>query len=118
MFVSSSALILRPVFVLVFPIKFTTTARLINGLPRQFSVIWQSIPCSILFHLLVPGGKWHTVSPSPISSASPCKATFHDLDRLLLLPPPSAVTGGRAGAGEHGVQRATTDVSGGFSYAL
>ena len=39
----------------------TTTAWLSRGLPRQFSVMWQNILCSILFHLLVPGGKWHTV---------------------------------------------------------
>src|ERR1700733_5393849 len=90
--VSNSALILSPDLVLVLPIKFTTTARLTSGLPRQFSVIWQNIRCSILFHLLVPGGKWHTVIRSPISSASPCKASFHKRDRLLLLPPPSAVT--------------------------
>src|ERR1700724_1635407 len=91
MLVSSSALIFSPVLVLVLPIKFTTTARLTNGLPRQFSVIWQNIRCSILFHLLVPGGQWDTGSPSPISSASPCRASFHNRDRLLLLPPPSAV---------------------------
>src|SRR3954451_224762 len=86
------ALFLSPVLVFVLPIKFTTTARLTNGRPRQFSVIWQNMRCSILFHLLVPGGKWHTVIRNPISSASPCKATFHNRDRLLLLPPPSAVT--------------------------
>ena len=37
--------------------KLTITARLNSGRPRQFSVIWQNIRCSILFHLLVPGGK-------------------------------------------------------------
>src|SRR6478735_12046158 len=90
--VSSSALILSPALVLVFPIRFTTTDRLTGGLPRQFSVIWQTIRCSILFHLLVPGGEWHTAIRRPVSSASPCKATFHSRERLPLLPPPSAVT--------------------------
>ena len=28
--------------------------------PRQFSVRWQNSRCSILFHLLVPGGKCDT----------------------------------------------------------
>src|SRR5881397_4065876 len=40
--------------------RFTTTARLTKGCPRQFCVMWQNIRCSILFHLLVPGGKWQT----------------------------------------------------------
>src|SRR5206468_960629 len=47
----------NPVFVVVWPIRFTPTSRLTRGRPRQFSVMWQNIRCSILFHLLVPGGK-------------------------------------------------------------
>ena len=39
----------------------TTTSWLVNGRPRQFMVIWENSRCSILFHLLVPGGKWQTV---------------------------------------------------------
>src|ERR1035437_1981322 len=49
--------------------------------------------CSIWFHLLVPGGKWQTVSPSPVSSASFWSSNFHSRTRYPLLPPPSAVTG-------------------------
>ena len=33
--------------------------------------------CSILFHLLVPGGKWQTVTGSLSSSASFWSSTFH-----------------------------------------
>src|SRR5258708_33488672 len=47
--------------------------------------------CSILFHLLVPGGKWQTEISSPISSASFCSSHFHSLTRAPLLPPESAV---------------------------
>src|SRR5262245_12065719 len=52
--------------------RLTTTTRLTSGRPRQFSVMWQNIRCSILFHWLVPGGKWHTEMPRPVSSASRC----------------------------------------------
>ncbi len=88
---SNSALMCNPARVFVLPIKLTMTARLKSGRPRQFSVIWQNMRCSILFHLLVPGGKWHTEMRSDKLSASFCKHTFHDRARLLLLPPPSAV---------------------------
>jgi hypothetical protein len=36
-------------------------------LPRQFCVMWQNIRCSILFHLLVAGGKWQTLISSSLS---------------------------------------------------
>ena len=49
-----------PASVVVLPIRLTTTSWLTSGRPRQFWVMWQNIRCSILFHLLVPGGKWHT----------------------------------------------------------
>src|SRR3954453_23485353 len=88
-FVSSSARTFSPVLVVVLPIRLTTTARLRKGFPRQFCVMWQNMRCSILFHLLVPGGKWQTVMRSPRSSANSCSPTFHNRDRMLLLPPPS-----------------------------
>src|SRR5512135_514708 len=88
---SSSALISSPVFVVVLPIRLTTTSRFTNGRPRQFSVMWQNSQCSILFHLLVPGGKWHTEMWSPTSSASRCNSTIHSRQRVPLEPPPSAV---------------------------
>src|SRR5437588_13091885 len=89
--VSRAARTTKPVFVVVLAIRFTTACRLTRGLPRQFCVMKLNRRCSILFHLLVPGGKWHTRSFNPSSSANSCKATFHSRDRQLLLPPPSAV---------------------------
>ena len=38
-------------------INSTMAWRLTNGLPRQFWVMKENRRCSILFHLLVPGGK-------------------------------------------------------------
>ena len=37
--------------------RLTMIARLVSGLPRQFAVMCENSLCSILFHLLVPGGK-------------------------------------------------------------
>src|SRR5256884_8304974 len=48
-------------------------------------------PCSILFHLLVPGGRWQTVMGIRNSFASLCSSIFHRRRRWPLLPPPSAV---------------------------
>ena len=42
---------------------------LVRGLPRQFLVIWENRRCSILFHLLVPGGRMRRLQiakPGPI----------------------------------------------------
>ncbi len=47
--------------------------------------------CSIVFHLLVPGGKWLTWIVSPRRSAMPCNSAFHARERWPLLPPASAV---------------------------
>ena len=44
--------------------------KLRSGLPRQLMVMKENSRCSILFHLLVPGGKWQTVIGSLISLAS------------------------------------------------
>ena len=49
------------------------------------------VRCSILFHLLAPGGRWHTVISMPSSSASFCNSIFHRRMREPLLPPPSAI---------------------------
>src|SRR6266404_6695573 len=90
-FVSSSALLLNPLRVVVLPIKLTMTSCVNNGLPRQFCVIYAHRRCSILFHVLVPGGKWHTVTFSPASFANCWSSRFHNLVRLPWLPPPSAM---------------------------
>jgi hypothetical protein len=41
-----------------------------SGRPRQLAEMWLNSRCSILFHLEVPGGKWHTVTCRPISAAN------------------------------------------------
>ena len=76
-----------PVRVRVEAMVATTTSWLVNGRPRQFMVIWENSRCSILFHLLVPGGKWQTVISRPVSAAK---------RRQLGLPEPVAVAVGAA----------------------
>ena len=44
----------------VWPMSATTVSKVRSGRPRQFCVMWQNSRCSILFHLLVPGGKCET----------------------------------------------------------
>src|SRR6267142_3263228 len=53
--------------------------------------------CSILFHLLVPGGRWLTTMSRPSSLASFCSSRFHSLTREPLLPPPPAFAGAGLG---------------------
>src|ERR1017187_381299 len=53
--------------------------------------MYENNRCSILFHLLVPGGKWQTVISKFNSFANCCSEVFQSLVRELLLPPPSAV---------------------------
>ena len=60
-FSSSSARTVRPVSVVVAAISSTIVRKLRKGLPRQLMLMKEKSRCSILFHLLVPGGKWHTV---------------------------------------------------------
>ena len=38
-------------------IRLTIVASSVSGLPRQLMVMKENSRCSILFHLLVPGGK-------------------------------------------------------------
>ena len=66
-------------------------ATVMYGSPRQLEEIKENSRCSTLFHLLVPGGKWHTRIDRPVASANFCSPTFHDRKRYPLLPPPSAV---------------------------
>src|SRR5216684_2900455 len=63
--------------------------------PRQLEEMKENKRCSTLFHLLVPGGKWQTVSVSPVWSAKRCNSHFHSRRRQPLLPPPSAVISSR-----------------------
>jgi hypothetical protein len=46
-------------------------------LPRPLMLMNEKRRCSILFHLLVPGGKWQTVMGNLNSLASFCSSTFH-----------------------------------------
>ena len=66
---SSWAVTVSPVVVLVAPIRLMIVSWLVRGLPRQFLVIWENRRCSILFHLLVPGGRMRRLQiakPGPI----------------------------------------------------
>src|ERR1035441_2210398 len=89
----------RPVLVVVAAIRLTMTSWLTSGLPRQFFVMKENRRCSILFHLLVPGGKWLTEISSPVSSASFCNSSFHHRTPQPLLPPLSAVIKSRRAPG-------------------
>ena len=62
-----------------------------KGFPLQFMLIKEKSRCSILFHLLVAGGRWQTWMGKPSSSASFWSSTFHNRTREPLLPPPSAM---------------------------
>ena len=70
-----------------------------SGWPRQFWVMTENRWCSILFHLLVPGGKGRTVMARPVSSARRCRSHVQRRRRDPLLPPPSAVISSRWAAG-------------------
>jgi hypothetical protein len=74
--VSSSARTVSPVVVLVAPIRSTMIWWLVSGRPRQLRVIWENSRCSILFHLLVPGGRWQTVIVRPVSAAKRVSSIF------------------------------------------
>ena len=55
--VSSRQGTFSPPAVFVAPIRFTKFAGLSSGCPRQLLLMNENRRCSILFHLLVPGGK-------------------------------------------------------------
>jgi hypothetical protein len=83
----------------VVPAISSTTLWLTSGLPRQLAVMNENSRCSMRFHLLVPGGRWHTVIGMPSSSASLWSSSFHSRTRDPLLPPPSAVITRRVACG-------------------
>jgi len=41
----------------VAPMRLTIVSWSTSGFPRQFMLMWENRRCSILFHLLVPGGR-------------------------------------------------------------
>ena len=60
--VSKAAWTVKPVRVVVLTIRLTMAWWLTSGRPRQCFVMKLKRRCSMLFHLLVPGGKWQTGS--------------------------------------------------------
>jgi hypothetical protein len=54
--VSRTAVTFRPVLVVTALMVWMMTSWETSGRPRQFMVIAENSRCSILFHLLVPGG--------------------------------------------------------------
>src|SRR5579864_8442981 len=90
MLVSSLLFTARPAAVVVAAIRLMMTSWLISGLPRQFWLMNENSRCSILFHLLVPGGRWLTAMRKPVSSASFCSSTFQRRTREPLLLPATA----------------------------
>ena len=82
----------RPWPVTVAAMPATASSGVIRGRPRQVRVMWQNSRCSILFHLLVPGGKWQTAIRRPVSAARTASWSFHVWCRQSLQPPASQVT--------------------------
>src|SRR5262249_29230830 len=99
MFESSALFTSSPVLEVVAAIRLMITSWLTSGFPRQFWLMNENRRCSILFHLLVPGGKWQTETSIPVSSANRCNSHFHNLTRAPLLPPASAVINRRLAFG-------------------
>src|SRR6476660_2584798 len=76
----------RPVTVVVAAMRSTMTWWLINGRPRQFIVLCEKSLCSILFHLLVAGGRWQTCGCRPASAANFANSIFQARAREPLEP--------------------------------
>jgi hypothetical protein len=89
----------RPAAVVTAAMVLMMTSWLVSGRPRQARVIWENSRCSILFHLEVPGGKWQTVTSSPVSCASCASPAFQARLRQPLAPPASQVTSSRVASG-------------------
>ena len=82
---------MSPAAEVVAPISETTAWRETSGRPRQLRAMKLNRLCSILFHLLVPGGKWQTEISRPVSSARDCSSVFQRRVRYPFEPPQSAV---------------------------
>jgi hypothetical protein len=70
----------------------------------------------VLFHLEVPGGRWHTVTARPVSAANRASSVFHARTRYPLDPPASAQTRSWVGVGSStrpacGHQRRSVDTA-------
>ena len=93
--VSRTAVTFRPVLVVTALMVSMMTSWETSGRPRQFMVIAENSRCSILFHLLVPGGRCSTVMSRPASAANAASSVFHSRSREPLDPPESAVISSR-----------------------
>ena len=71
----------------------------IKGRPRQFIVICENSLCSTVFHLLVPGGRWQTVTCRAALAANFANSIFQARTRDPLEPPPSAQINNRSALG-------------------
>ncbi len=78
---SSCAFTVNPPRLVVAPIKLTTTSLLVRGWPFQLVEMAENRRCSILSHLEVPGGKWHTVMEIPVLLAKRASSVFHSRGR-------------------------------------
>ena len=58
------------------PIRLMIVSKVRRGRPRQLMEMKENSRCSILFHLLVPGGKWQTVIVRPVSAARRASSIF------------------------------------------
>ena len=88
---SNSAWTFNPLRVVVAAMVCTITSWLVRGRPRQFMEMWEKSLCSILFHLDVPGGRWHTVIRRPVRVARAASSVLNIRVREPLEPPPSAL---------------------------
>jgi hypothetical protein len=89
----------RPWTVTVAAIPGAASCFVIRGRAFQVRVTWQNSRCSILFHLLVPGGKWQAVTCSPACAAKTASWSFHRWLTQLFEPPASQVTSSRVARG-------------------
>jgi hypothetical protein len=83
---------LKPVSAVVAPMGLAIGDKPTGGLPRQFFPMKENSRCSVLFHLLVHGGKRETLNVFPGSFDNSRSLVFRSFTRAPLLPPESAVT--------------------------
>src|SRR5271155_526195 len=81
----------NPCLVVVWLRSSIIVSRDVKGFARQLMEIKEKSLCSILFHLLVAGGRWVTVIVNPVSVANRCNSLFHNLFLTPFEPPPSLV---------------------------
>ena len=67
--------------------------------PRELNFKLANLNYPLLFHLLVPGGRWATVTLRPVSAAKAASSTFQARTRDPLDPPPPAQISNRCAAG-------------------